>query len=79
MQVLITTCDVCQRQKGETNHWFTAVSDPRVPGPGIAFGTSASFVEDEGIKVEHICGQECLHKRINQWIDACQNTNPATV
>jgi hypothetical protein len=70
MESVQITCDVCGRVKQETNHWFKAVVDPVHPNPaGIAFGTSAAEVGDSDLKIEHICGQECLHKRLSRWIE----------
>lgn len=70
MDITVKLCNVCGRQKQETNHWFVVASDPRVPGGGIAFGTCLAFSDDPAVKLEDICGQECLHKRLNQWINA---------
>ena len=69
------TCDVCLRIKGETNHWFKAVFDPIAP-VGIAFGTSDATIGDPtGLVIEHICGQECLLKRLSRWV---ATPNPIT-
>ncbi len=73
MDVNTVACDVCGRMKQETNHWFLAIapvdtSDPR--NNGIAFGTSEAVIQDStGLILEHICGQECLHKRLSRWFD----------
>jgi hypothetical protein len=82
MERPVITCDVCGRVKGETNHWFLAIapidtSDPR--SNGIAFGTSAAELEDpRGLIRQHICGQECMHKRLSRWIEASTAPTPTT-
>ena len=70
-------CAVCGVFKGPTNNWFKAVS-PKLPTgtslDGIAFGGSDALVTaaDDDLKIEDICGVECLHKRLSRWIDAHQ-------
>jgi hypothetical protein len=74
MEVTTIICDVCRTHKQEANHWYVAITDPRVASSrlfdGIAFGTIGSEVNDPLLKVEHICGQECLHKRLSQWLES---------
>jgi len=76
-------CTVCGRYKGPTNNWFKALSveNPSPTGEdGIAFGPSTATVSDmTGLKIEDICGVECLHKRLSRWIDAHQALIAATV
>jgi hypothetical protein len=73
MEQVVLVCDVCGRQKGATNHWYVAVTDPAThdrPGSeGIAFGPIDAETFDRDTKREHICGQECLHKRLAQWLE----------
>lgn len=73
MEATVYKCDVCRQEKGATNHWFIAVLDPRAPSAcefqGIGFDTFHSRVDDPLLKVEHICGQVCLHKRLAQWLE----------
>lgn len=70
---MVLICDVCGRQKGSTNHWYVAITDPptaELPGSeGIAFGPIEAETFDPALKREHICGQECLHKRLSQWLE----------
>lgn len=67
MEIPQIYCDVCGRAKAETNHWFVAVSNPKHV-KGIAFGPSDALFSPE-FTSEHICGQECLHKRLSQWLE----------
>lgn len=79
MEILTIHCDVCGRPKGDANHWFVVVSDPRHAGArefeGVAFGSFSSPVDDPLFKREHICGEACAHKRLSQWLE----TQSATV
>lgn len=68
MEAVVITCDVCGQQRGETNHWFVAGHDRSNLAAGIAFGPGDSVFSDF-VTVEHICGQECLHKRLSQWLE----------
>ena len=82
MEVNTVACNICGRMKQDTNHWFLAIapadtSDPR--SNGIAFGTSEAVLHDPtGLILEHICGQECLHKRLSRWFDDL-NSSTATI
>jgi hypothetical protein len=80
MEILQIACNVCGRTKGETNHWFIAIYDPRHPGArefdGIAFGSFDAHVQNPLLKTEHICGEACMHKRLSQWLET--TTSPAT-
>lgn len=62
-------CDVCKRQKQETNHWLVAIV--RAGYEGILFQPAESCVERDRIDAiyEDICGQECAHKRLSAWLD----------
>lgn len=73
MEITVITCDICGRTKGATNHWYVAITDPctaqRSGSCGIAFGPVDAETFDPGMKREHICGQECLHKRLAFWLE----------
>jgi hypothetical protein len=66
-------CNVCGLAKGETNHWLKCITIPptaEAPGlEGIAFALIDAPVYDPDIKIEHLCGQGCAHKRLSQWLD----------
>ena len=76
MKQAATICDICGRAKQETNHWFVAITDTAlmdVSDTAIIFD-EAEAADDRGRigHTEDICGQECLHKRLNQWLDGLQ-------
>jgi hypothetical protein len=74
------TCDVCGRPKGDTNHWFKAISALDTSNPaniGIAFGPSTASISDpEGLVIEDICGDACAHKRLSRWIASLNHPSP---
>lgn len=60
------TCDVCGKQKGSVNHWwmFTVCrTNPDLPELDIA-----PWNEDYSEQFDHACGQECLIKAVNEWM-----------
>lgn len=70
------TCDVCGIAKGETNHWLMCVA-PVAPVAtvleGIVFAPICTRIADEArryVKVEHLCGHACAHKRLGQWLES---------
>ena len=71
MQDTICRCDVCEREKGETNGWFAVRAFKSFSFEVLTWdlGAETSDLSES----EHICGQECLHKRLSQWLEA--NTN----
>jgi hypothetical protein len=54
-------CDVCHERKRVANHWF----EVHVDQSGELMVSPMAGVT-EGI--EHICGQKCLHTRLDQWV-----------
>ena len=69
MDVATKACDVCGRQKQETNHWLVAVMKDGFEG--IIFQPAEATEEPRNPRViyEDICGQECAHKRLSRWLD----------
>lgn len=65
-------CDVCGRQKGETNHWLQCITQPakeEFPAiEGIGFGPIDAPISGTDVKVEHICCHACAVKRFSQWL-----------
>lgn len=73
MEVSRFLCDVCGAEKGDANHWLVVRS-------GLRFtATSWKMALDEGdvSEAQHICGQECLHKRLSQWLESISRPAPA--
>ena len=62
-------CDVCKRQKQETNHWLVAIVRPLYEG--ILFEPAESVDEPrrDNVIYQDICGQQCAHKRLSAWLD----------
>jgi hypothetical protein len=57
------SCDICGRDKQQTNHWFVAYehgSELRISGWNSHARTSA--------KAKHLCGQTCLHKLVDDFM-----------
>ena len=70
----VITCDVCGRQKQETNHWFVAIHDSHDEAMGICFGPHDDEEYSPSSVVEHICGQACAHTRLSQFLDSLTAT-----
>ena len=68
-------CDVCNRVKQESNHWFIVKLDPKVVFE-VWFWADMNiepvpytFV-DQPVAPMHICGEECLHKKLNEFLQS---------
>jgi hypothetical protein len=62
-------CDVCERSKGETNHWLVAITHSDYAG--VVFVPAVDVTEPrnpEG-QYEDICGHACAVKRFSQWLE----------
>jgi len=68
MDVNTVKCDVCGRQKQETNHWLVAVAMPGIDGVMFVQAENALTPREPSYKYEDICGQECAHKRLSQYL-----------
>jgi hypothetical protein len=70
-------CDICGRQKQETNHWLVAITRPEYEG--ILFvPVEASGLRVEGYTHEDICGEDCMHKRLSRWLTDLNAPAPTT-
>jgi hypothetical protein len=57
------SCDICGRDKQQTNHWFVVcehATELRVSG----WSSQARM----STKAKHLCGQTCLHKLIDEYM-----------
>src|ERR1700761_7340756 len=57
------SCDICGRDKQQTNHWFVAYehgSELRISGWSSQVRMSA--------KAKHLCGQTCMHKLVDDFM-----------
>jgi len=63
-----TTCDVCGRVKGETNHWLVAVS--LLDHAGILYQPAelASDPRKSDYTYIDICGHNCAGKHFAAWL-----------
>lgn len=71
MEQTILICDVCGRQKGETNHWALVVTSKTPSVLGIAFGRlqdENNLADPDELTIEHVCGRECATKRLAQFL-----------
>lgn len=61
-----TICDVCTTQKQETNHWLVAL----VGNDDLLFmpASNQSRGYFDGLRREDICGADCAHTRLSQWL-----------
>jgi hypothetical protein len=70
-------CDVCMRQKQETNHWLVAVV--RLGTEGILF-LPAEDVETRETNCEYddLCGEGCALKRLSRWLSELKAASSTT-
>lgn len=57
------SCDVCGRDKQQTNHWFVVYehgAELRISGWNSEARNST--------KAKHLCGQTCLHKLVDEYM-----------
>ena len=59
------TCDICSREKKETNHWYMAtVHNSMGTARLIVYPLSIQDTQSKGARV--LCGEECVHKYVSQ-------------
>lgn len=72
-------CDVCERPKGEGNHWFNFMANATVTAAlgsdVVSFTTNALFSKWNDVVadmpgVRHICSQACASKALSQWMES---------
>jgi len=70
MEIRAYKCDVCSREKQQSNHWYIV----RI---GTAFHIyyweswreGREGAGDDSIDIKHVCGQECLGKLLQLFLD----------
>jgi hypothetical protein len=69
MNVTTVACDVCGRQKQETNHWLLVISRPDVEG--LIFQPAGTEEEPrrERTTYEDVCSDGCAQKRLQRYLD----------
>ncbi|HEY1767792.1 MAG TPA: hypothetical protein VGG26_09055 [Terracidiphilus sp.] len=74
-EVNTKSCDICGRQKQETNHWLVAITRPGMEG--ILFLPADAVVSKEerapDYKSRDLCGQACSTALFQQWLDNLKN------
>jgi hypothetical protein len=66
-------CDICKRQKQETNHWLVAITTPGFEGILFVPADAACKPLPGGYVSKDLCGQECAHKELSAWLDDFKN------
>lgn len=74
MQNTTCRCDGCGVEQGDANGWFAVRANLWF----VVVPFEAAVEERAVQEHEHICGQECLHKRLSQWLETNSRSNPAT-
>lgn len=60
------SCDQCEKiRANDSNHWFELLLDREAKTITIR-----PFHRMFGTHIEHICGQECLHKALDRYVVA---------
>ena len=68
-------CDICGKQKGSTDHWWLAWTEPYSPHPQAPERHLFKIYPWENMlahdaTVKHLCGQACLQKLVDRWLNA---------
>jgi hypothetical protein len=67
----IYKCDVCGKIKGETNHWYAVRLEKSCKPDFLLVKTFKNVLSTEAsVDYDHICGSECLHKRVDAMLVA---------
>jgi hypothetical protein len=67
-------CDVCGKEKGEANHWFAVQAIVEMVFKAMTWEEATESPAFSSY--EHICGEECLHKRLAQWLAINSKNTP---
>jgi hypothetical protein len=73
MEISTLECDVCGEQKSDKEQWFVAITTADM----ITFYPAGRWASDRW-KAEDICGQECCHRRLSQWLDEANRQRSLT-
>ena len=60
------TCDVCGKQKQQTNHWWM-YDRPLKAYPDSGF-VVWQWDDKHAKQYKSACGQECITKAVNEWM-----------
>ena len=82
MDVITVACNVCGRQKQETNHWIVAAIEPGAELGTIVFLSAgqAAHVQarNSDWRYEDLCGEACAHIRLSRWLDELKANSSIT-
>ena len=76
-------CDICGKQKGMTDHWWLAWSEPFSPHPDAPERHMFKIYPWENMlahdaSAKHLCGQACLQKLVDRWLNVEMGTTHAS-
>jgi len=68
-------CDICGKQKGSVDHWWLAWTEPYSPHAEATERQMFKIYPWENMMahdatVKHLCGQACLQKLVDRWLNA---------
>lgn len=68
------TCDVCGKQKQQTNHWFIVWIYPRAVSvewsPDPISITGSPMEDTDAVDRLDVCGESCVVKKVSELIGA---------
>lgn len=72
-------CDICGKQKGSVDHWWLAWTELHRPHAEAAERQLFKIYPWENMmahdaSVKHLCGQACLQKLVDRWLNSEMNT-----
>lgn len=70
-QITNTVCDGCGKVKGETNHWFKSYISETM--------FEVARPQDRDSSYKDYCGQNCITKAFQEWLNAQQEAHEATI
>lgn len=75
----IPTCDICTKQKGQTNSWFVVFRGVAMKGLGRSKFTVFEWTVRVAAKKKaiHICGEGCLSTFISRELNNRTAVEPA--
>ncbi len=65
----IYRCDVCKKQRGETNHWFLGRFETEA-GMYITSWDAGAPDDDD---VFHLCGEGCVLRKTSEFVQKSRN------
>jgi hypothetical protein len=67
MEQRVFKCDICQREKQQSNHWYRVrIGNALHLYHWTYFGEGG---DDDSVPTKHVCGRECLGKLMQLFLD----------